>query len=1208
MAQLESPGVSVTVIDESFYTPAAPGTVPLIVVASAENKENGSGTGVATATLKANAGVVELLTSQKDLSDKYGVPFFETDANNNPVHAGEMNEYGLQAAYSFLGVSNSAYVVRADIDLAQLESTESPPNGGPVDGAMWIDTDASQYGVFEWNSAPASVLGGQTFTVKHPVIITDSELVEDFNAQNYAPKASYGKIGNYALVAVSNLMELYYKKTVTGPNSAVEWVRVGSPEWVASWPIAQGSIYSSSINLLVSDTFTITVNGTPTSITGLSGAALTTLVTEINSANIPGVTAGQGPGQLQIFSTGASITLSGSSVAKVGLSTGTYIAPALSISPHTQVPTYKIRDNLSTVRGNPTGSIWVKTTPYNAGANWNVKLYDSATSTWNIKTAPLYASNSAALRALDSTGGGINLAGNTVYLKYNNTEELVSSYPAYANFKLYRRRAVGPTTITSAIIKSDTITGTSVTAVAASVATNAITFNALTTAVVVPKGAAITTASNATGGGISASTTYYAAAAFTIPTTGTVAVVVAPTYADAMDAGGARASFTGGSVTNGQVTISYPKTYEFTLAESVLGSSTINAPVTVSFTVTNGDTAVQTANAIAEAINNLSFVNIEATVTSTNQLVIKHLIGGEIEIVDITNAPMSLLYSVSLTANFYESSSGLADAYVASNWTCLNEEKTGGFASASPSQPTALTLDGALWYDSDINDVDIMVHNGTTWVGYRHADLGDGIGATDINGPIVSASKPTKQSTGALLQNGDLWIDTSDLENYPRIYKFVEFNQKWELVDNTDQTTENGVIFHDARWDTTGMGTSEDTIADLLLSDFLDFDAPDPALYPKGMLLWNLRRSGFNVKKFVHNYVDIEANNTRYNNDEPMQYYYPNRWISVAANQADGAGSFGRKAQRAVVIQAMAALINSNQQIRDEDSKIFNLLAAPGYPELIKPLVTLNTDRGQTAFIVGDTPARLAPDSTLLSNWGNNVNNALIDCEDGIVTTDPYVGMFYPWGYTTDNIGNNVAVPPSHIMLRTIALNDNVSYPWFAPAGVRRGMITNASAVGYVDSEGEFNSIALNNGQRDVLANIHVNPLTYISGTGLVNYGQKTRQLVASALDRINVARLVIYMRVQLARIAKPYIFEPNDTQTRNEIKQQIENFLLELVGQRALYDFLVVCDRSNNTDTRIDRNELWVDIAIEPVKAVEFIYIPLRLENTGAIAKLGQK
>ena len=338
-----------------------------------------------------------------------------------------------------------------------------------------------------------------------------------------------------------------------------------------------------------------------------------------------------------------------------------------------------------------------------------------------------------------------------------------------------------------------------------------------------------------------------------------------------------------------------------------------------------------------------------------------------------------------------------------------------------------------------------------------------------------------------------------------------------------------------------------------------------------------------------------------------MTDYYAHRWVTVSGNQENGAGSFGRKAQRKVIIQKMQALLNSNQEIRDEDSRIFNLIAAPGYSELIGEMKSLNYDRGLTALVIGDTPARLTPDATTLSNWGKNVKNAPEDNDDGLTTTDPYLAVFYPWGYTSDNLGNNIVVPPSHMILRTIALSDQVSYPWFAPAGTRRGIITNASAVGYVDAEGEFKSIALNEGQRDTLADIHVNPITFISGTGLVNYGQKTRQLAASSLDRINVARLVIYLRMQLTRLSKPFIFEPNDTITRNEIKQQVEKLLLELVGQRALYDFLVVCDTSNNTPARIDRNELYVDIAIEPVKAVEFIYIPLRLENTGAIAKMGR-
>ena len=99
---------------------------------------------------------------------------------------------------------------------------------------------------------------------------------------------------------------------------------------------------------------------------------------------------------------------------------------------------------------------------------------------------------------------------------------------------------------------------------------------------------------------------------------------------------------------------------------------------------------------------------------------------------------------------------------------------------------------------------------------------------------------------------------------------------------------------------------------------------------------------------------------------------------------------------------------------------------------------------------------------------------------------------------------------------------------------------------------------------------------------------------------------MVAFVRLQLDKIARPFIFEPNDSLTRNELKQSIESFLLELTSQRALFDFAVVCDESNNTPARIDRNELYVDVAIEPVKAVEFIYIPVRLKNTGEIATLG--
>jgi hypothetical protein len=339
--------------------------------------------------------------------------------------------------------------------------------------------------------------------------------------------------------------------------------------------------------------------------------------------------------------------------------------------------------------------------------------------------------------------------------------------------------------------------------------------------------------------------------------------------------------------------------------------------------------------------------------------------------------------------------------------------------------------------------------------------------------------------------------------------------------------------------------------------------------------------------------------------DVSMALYYPHRWVTESANQVDGSGSFGRKAQRKVIIQALQAMVNSNQDIRDDESRLFNVMATPGYPELIGEMISLNFDRGLSAFILGDVPARLSSDATTLNEWGQNTKLAVEDNDDGLVSRDEYLGVFYPWGFTSDNAGNNVVVPPSHMMLRTLALSDQVSYPWFAPAGTRRGGITNASATGYIDAEGEFVSVALNEGQRDTLYSLSINPITFITGAGLVNFGQKTRARGASSLDRINVARLVIFLRSQLNKLAKPYIFEPNDKITRDQVKQAAESLCLELVGSRGLYDFLVVCDESNNTPSRIDRNELYLDIAIEPVKAVEFIYIPLRLKNTGEIAGL---
>jgi hypothetical protein len=1089
---LISPGVQVSVIDESFYTPAEPGTTPMLFVASKQDKQNAAGTGTARGTTKANAGVPFLITSQRDLSDTFGDPYFQTDASNNPVNGGELNEYGLQAAYSYLGVSNRAFVVRADVDLDELSPSASAPAANPANGTYWFDTALTKYGIFEWNGNAVTVTGGQSFTNKTPLVITNKvNLVGETNTG--APKGAVGAVGDYAVVTTTTTNKVYYK------NTSGAWVKVGTADWVKSWPTVTGT--ATGTHTLGQ---TIVINGTTLAATGTT---ITQYAADITGAGITGVSASVVDGKLNIFGDGTNTTdgstdddgaiaisagASGTLLADLGLTAGTYYSPAYEIAPHTAVPGFKTADT----KTRPTGSVWFKITDANLGVQMKVKAFNSTTKLWEDKPAPVYKTHQAAIFNLDKTTGGLGLALGQLYVQAHTTEAENEEF----DFTIFARNSSTATSITSSAVATQLSS----------------------------------------------------------------------------------------------------QSYGFQMSESIVGQAAMATGKALSVTATG---AASDADLIADAINAAGFVNIVASVDASNRVIIQHNDGGEIHIKD-TNGALGLIgfaafnYTTKAgTANLYAAPTGDATYdFHASNWKILTQ-------TASANAPTALTTDGALWYNSIVDEVDIMVHDGSTWKGYQNV-----YSSADPLGPIVSATEPTTQQDGSsALVTGDIWVSTADLENYPQVHKYNSDLAKWLALDEGDQTSEDGILFADARYGTSG-GTAtlapSGTIPELLVSDHLDTDAPDPALYPKGMLLWNLRRSGFNVKKFVRNHIDVTQKNIRMG-DVSMALYYPHRWITESANQVDGSGSFGRKAQRKVIIQALQAMVNSNQDIRDDESRLFNVMAAPSYPELIGEMISLNNDRGLTAFIVGDSPVRLQSDGTTLNNWGSNTALAVEDNDNGAVSRDEYLGMFYPSLFTSDNAGNNVVVPPSHGILRTLALSDQVSFPWFAPAGTRRGGITNASAAGYVDAEGEFKSIALNEGQRDTLYANNINPITFLTGAGLVNFGQKTRAKNASALDRINVARLVIYLRSQLKKLAKPYIFEPNDKITRDEIKAQADSLMLELVSQRALYDFLVVCDESNNTPSRIDRNELYLDIAIEPVKAVEFIYIPLRLKNTGEISGL---
>jgi hypothetical protein len=299
-------------------------------------------------------------------------------------------------------------------------------------------------------------------------------------------------------------------------------------------------------------------------------------------------------------------------------------------------------------------------------------------------------------------------------------------------------------------------------------------------------------------------------------------------------------------------------------------------------------------------------------------------------------------------------------------------------------------------------------------------------------------------------------------------------------------------------------------------------------------------------------------------------------------------------ARRVAVATALQEAINSNTDIRSETYE-YNLILCPGFPEVADELVNLCVDINEEAFVIADTPFNLDPDQVV--TWAATSNRQ----------TSRNVAYYYPHGYASNLDGANVMCAASGIALRTMTYSDEVSELWFAPAGTRRGMVSGVTTVGYVSgtlgAATTFNEVALNQGQRDNLYKYftNINPIVFFPGRGLIVWGQKTSAPDASALDRINVARLMMYIKRQLRKNTMSFVFEPNDKLTRDNLKAVVDSFLGDLIVKRGLYDFATVCDESNNTPDRIDRNELYIDVALKPVKAAEFIYIPIRVVNTGA-------
>ena len=364
----------------------------------------------------------------------------------------------------------------------------------------------------------------------------------------------------------------------------------------------------------------------------------------------------------------------------------------------------------------------------------------------------------------------------------------------------------------------------------------------------------------------------------------------------------------------------------------------------------------------------------------------------------------------------------------------------------------------------------------------------------------------------------------------------------------------------------------------------------------------------------TENYLEISGsfpNRSRYvrisNVNTPTPNYFNNAGIAksefTGSIPAPGSGSAnGSFAGGAGSIIPSGRVMNLYQYINATDSQglvgadynnMLNLLSNQDdyrFNVLLTPGITNATHASQTTTAINNTQGR--GDSIYVLDpvaYGSGIADAT---QESNSRNTSYAAMYWPWLQTVDpDSGQNVWVPASTMIGGVYAYNDSVSEPWFAPAGINRGGLTNV-----IRPERK-----LSQSNRDSLYESNVNPIASFPGVGTVVYGQKTLQKQASALDRVNVRRLLIALKSYIGQVAQTLVFEQNTAATRNNFLAAVNPYLESVQQRQGLYAFKVVMDSSNNTPDVIDRNQMVGAIYLQPTKTAEFIILDFNVLPTGA-------
>jgi len=269
--------------------------------------------------------------------------------------------------------------------------------------------------------------------------------------------------------------------------------------------------------------------------------------------------------------------------------------------------------------------------------------------------------------------------------------------------------------------------------------------------------------------------------------------------------------------------------------------------------------------------------------------------------------------------------------------------------------------------------------------------------------------------------------------------------------------------------------------------------------------------------------------------------------------------------------------------LANQDDYKYNVMLTPGlynvdYTSQMTQIISNTQNRGDAIYVT-DMVAYGASSVTTVTGEASKRNTS-------------YAATYWPWVQVQDpDSGQNVWVPASTMIGGVYAYNDSVSEPWFAPAGINRGGLSTVIRA----------ERRLPQGDRDTLYNGKVNPIATFPGTGVVVYGQKTLQTRASALDRVNVRRLLIALKSYISQVANNLVFEQNTAATRNNFLAQVNPYLESVQQRQGLYAFQVIMDDTNNTPTVIDQNQMVGQIYLQPTKTAEFIYLDFNITPTGA-------